>query len=312
MLLPIANALTPVFLLIALGWALRRWAFFSPAGLQEIARLTYWVGLPCLLFSKIAGTPLSLAPAGDLLLVTGGATVAGIGLSYLAAMAIGIPWTATGTFVQAAFRGNLAFIGLPVIVYAFATAGDNARLAETNALLVFGPMVALYNIAAVLVLLLSRDSSNRQALRRMLKELLLNPLLLACLAGALYSACQWPQPLLLTRSFTALGQLALPLALLCLGGSLTTLPGNRHPGWPAGAAVIKTTLIPLLGLLFARGLGLDAPSTQIALLLLACPTAAASYVLVNQLGGDDALAASAILFSTVLAAPALALIIALT
>ena len=312
MLLAIANALTPVFLLIALGWAFCHWAFLSPSGLQEIARLTYWVGLPCLLFSKIAGTPLTLAPAGDLVVVTAGATVAGIGFSYLAAMAIGIPWTSTGTFVQAAFRGNLAFVGLPVIVYAFAKTGDNASLAQTNALLVFGPMVALYNVAAVLVLLLSRDPSNRQAVRRMLKELLLNPLLLACLTGALYSASQWPQPPLLARSFTALGQMALPLALLCLGGSLAVLPGKSHLGWPVGAAVIKTALIPLLGFLFARGLGLDAASIRIALLLLACPTAAASYVLVNQLGGDDSLAASAILFSTVLAAPSLALIIALT
>ena len=59
-------------------------------------------------------------------------------------------------------------------------------------------------------------------------------------------------------------------------------------------------------------LGLSPDSTRIALILLACPTATASYVLVRQLGGDESLASGSILLSTLLAAPSLATILAVT
>ena len=120
--LSIANSLAPVFLVIALGWSLRRQSFLSPTALQDMARLTYWVGLPCLLFYKIARTGPNFSAAADLFLVTASTTAGGIGLGYFLARCLRIPSDSKGTFVQAVFRGNLAFVGLPVIVFAFSTA----------------------------------------------------------------------------------------------------------------------------------------------------------------------------------------------
>lgn len=217
-----------------------------------------------------------------------------------------------GTFVQATFRGNLAFVGLPVVFYAFSRPGESAVAAEATALLVFGPMVVLYNIGAVLILLLSRDRFNLQALGGMSKELMINPLLLACVAGVFYSLLNWPLPTLLARTLAAIGQMALPLALLCIGGSLVAVRIRGNFVWSAAAALVKVVLMPLLGYGLAGLLELGPQSTRIALILLACPTAAASYVLVRQIGGDETLASGAILFSTVFAVLVLALILAIS
>jgi predicted permease len=68
-------------------------------------------------------------------------------------------------------------------------------------------------------------------------------------------------------------------------------------------------LTPLLGLACARLLGIDGPALVIALLFLACPTAVASYVMADQLGGDAELAGRIVILATLLSGPALAVVI---
>ena len=306
----IANSLAPVFLVMALGWVLRSRQFLSAATLQDMARLTYWVSLPCLLFSEIAGANPLFGEAGRVFFVMATATGLGAVIGYGLARLLAVPKAAIGTFLQAAFRGNLAFVGLPVIIYAFSAAGQSAAAAKTTAVVVMGPMVALYNVAAVLALLLSRSRLSKQALNKVFEELKINPLLLSCLAGVVYAALNWELPPLLGRTLTAIGQMSLPLALLCIGGSLVSLRVHGQLSWSLGAVVTKLFLLPLLGYAVAHLFGLSVQGTRIALILLACPTASASYILVSQLGGDKPLASGAILISTLLAVLPLAVILA--
>ncbi|MCP5419373.1 MAG: AEC family transporter [Gammaproteobacteria bacterium] len=309
MLLTVANSLAPVFLLILLGWVLSYTRFLSASSLQGMARLTYWIGVPALLFTKIAETDPSLGQAGDLLLAMVSSTALGMALTYVLARAFGMASTSIGTLIQSVFRGNLAFVGLPVTIYAFSGSAQGDSAVQT-ALVIFGPMVVLYNICGVLALLLSRDGIESRALTRMGRELLVNPLLLACLAGGLYAYMGWPLPTLAQRSLTAIGQTALPLALICIGGTLVSVRLRGNLSWVIGASLGKVVMMPLLGLGTAWLLNLSAESTRILLILLACPTAAISYVMVRQLGGDEVLASGSILISTVLAALSLAVILA--
>jgi predicted permease len=210
--------------------------------------------------------------------------------------------------MQGVFRGNLAFIGLPVVLYAFAGSGS----AEDSALLAFGPMVVLYNFLAVIVLLFAGGVAKRGIMRTVGYGLLTNPILIACFAGLLFSLADAALPSLVQRTLAAIGQMALPLALICIGGTLhtTRLRGSLKHAFIG--SLMKGLLVPAVGLLLAWGVGLSAEHTRIALLLLACPTASVSYVLVRQLQGDEALASSMIVISNVLAVPAMAAVLAIT
>ncbi|TCO78134.1 hypothetical protein EV699_12311 [Plasticicumulans lactativorans] len=302
---PILESLAPVFLIVALGAALRACGFLSAQALADVNRLAYWVGLPCLTFVSIATAPVALGPATGLFLSVLLATFAGGVLAWYGAARCGADRRARGTFVQVAFRGNLAFIGLPVIVYAMP--GNAAVKAAT--LMVFAPTVALYSVVAVLVLQASRDGARTSggAWGGVLK----NPQLLAAAGGFAWAALGLPLSPALARSLEALGHMALPLALLGIGGSLlgVHLHGQLKP--TLIAALIKTALLPLLGWGCAWLFGLSAEHTRAALILLATPTAAASYVLVRQFDGDEAIATGGILLSTLLSAPALALVLLL-
>jgi len=131
-------------------------------------------------------------------------------------------------------------------------------------------------------------------------QLVTNPLLLASGMGVAVAATGFALPAWLHQSIAVVGQMALPLALLCIGGTLIIIPlhGKRTNAFLA--SLLKIAVAPLLAWPIARWIGLTPDETRVALLFLATPTAAASFTLAGKLGGDEALAASSVVTSTVL------------
>jgi len=306
----ILNTLAPVFLLIALGAGLQRAAFVPPNFLKEANRVTYWVGLPALLFSQLAASFHQSAGAGRMLGVMLVATGAVIVAAYAGAWLLRVPGAAAGTFVQGAFRGNLAFVGLPVIYALPDTPLVGGLSVRTAAIVTIAPMMVLYNVAGVVVLLLSQHTLGWRMVGPLLRQLAVTPPLLATIAGLGWALLGWPLPVALDRTFSALGQMALPLGLLGVGGSLVTARLGAHWPRPLAAALVKAAAAPALGWLAGRALGLGAAELKLVLILLACPTAIVSYTVALELKGDEALASGTIVLSVPASLAALAVILA--
>ncbi|MBA7638049.1 hypothetical protein ES703_45698 [subsurface metagenome] len=308
----IINTLLPVFLIIALGALLRKTKFVSAEFVAGLNRLVYWVALPCLLFYKLATASYDYQVAGKTFLVVLAGMLGCIIIGYIIAAIMRVPAAEIGTFVQGAFRGNLLYVGLPVIIYSFANSGGfNTTQAETVAILVLAPIVPAYNIAGVLVLLASRHKLDRHVPAKIFRQIITNPLILACVAGVLYSIVFPRLPVVIVRACSAVGQIALPLALLGVGATLVQgkIVGRRS--FAFASSVIKIVVAPLVGFVAARLLGLGPAETRIGLLFLACPTATVSYVMAEQLGGDEKLAAAIIVVSTILSIFSLSVVIGL-
>jgi predicted permease len=105
-------------------------------------------------------------------------------------------------------------------------------------------------------------------------------------------------PLFLERSFGIVGDMALPLALLIIGGSLKTAPG-RQIQLVTFSTAFKLLLLPLTGFLVFRALGVFPTQAETAVILLASPSATVTYVMATEMGGDPDLAATAVTVSTV-------------
>lgn len=305
----ILNVLAPVFLMIAVGAALQRSAFVSPGFLKEANRVTYWLGLPALLFSQLVDSFHRVGGAGLMLTAMLVATVVVIVAGYLAAWLLGVPGAVTGTFVQGGFRGNLAFVGLPVIFSLPDTPLAWGVTVRTAAILTVAPMMVFYNAMAVGVLLFSQHTPGRAMVKPLLKQLATTPPLLATFAGMGFALAGWTLPAALDKTFNALGEMALPLGLLGVGGSLITV--KLDAGWriPLAAALLKTLLSPLLGWFIGHALGLDGMELKVLLILLACPTAIVSYTMALEMKGDERLASGTIVLSVLASVVALAVIV---
>jgi len=210
------------------------------------------------------------------------------------------------------YIGSSTSAGLPVILYALIIGAENSRLIDAASMAV-APMIPFVNLFSIIVMG-SGKASGKLAVRgllKILKRILLNPLIIACLSGLLISAMDITLPNLLTRSLDSLGNMALPLALLSIGAGLSfgSLKGTIFP--TVTAALLNIFLLPLIGYLFSRYFGLSDSYTLIALIFLACPTAAATFVYAREMDGDHVFAGNVIVLSTLFSTLSLGLVLAL-
>jgi len=307
----IINTLTPVFLIIILGAVLKRTGFVTDQLLAGLNRLVYWVGLPVLLFYAVAVASYDFHSAGKTFIVVFIGMLGSIVVGYIAAYILKVPVASIGTFVQGAFRGNLMYIGLPIIIYSFVGSSQSGRM-ENIAALVLGFIVPFYNIAAVIVLLAGQHKIDKHIFGKIFRPVVTNPFFIACVTGLVYSAAGFPIPLLLGRTFDAVGRMALPLALIAIGGTLAESKVVVIGSVPAFVcSLVKIAVTPLIGFVFAFLLHLGGGETRVALIYLACPTAVVSFVFAEQLKGDSKMAAAVVFISTVLSVFSLGIVLAI-
>jgi malate permease and related proteins len=297
----LVDTLAPLVLLIALGAALARIRFLGAAFIADLNKLAFWIALPALLFTSASGAAApdrgTLRLFAVLVVATALITLFAFGASF----ALRMPANTRGTLMQAAFRGNLAYIGIPVLAYGFSESpGEGSDRALATAVIVMVLTMALYNILAVVVLQSSIHSPAGIDWKRSALSIASNPLLLAGVLGLVVPLLQITLPSVVRRALEALGAAAVPIALMCIGGSLATTRLRGRRSWIVTAALLKVAILPCLVFLFARLAGLEPAEQRTALIFASCPTAAAAFVMARQMGGDEALASGSIALSTLL------------
>lgn len=307
----IVNILAPVLLLVFLGFFLRKISFFTAEFFRNCAKLTYWIGLPALLFIKIAYADVDFGVSWKISLVLM-AAIASVALTAISIARIFIKnQRRRKTFVLTSFYSNTAYVGLPVILYALSIGSENSSLIDAASMAV-APMIPFVNLLSIIVMGL-RETSGSIAGRALTigKKVLMNPLIIACVSGLLVSALGITLPDFLNRSLDSLGKMALPLALLSIGAGLSfgSLKGTVLP--TVTAALFNVFLLPIVGYLYSRYFGLSNSYTLIAMIFLACPTAASTYVYAREMDGDHIFAGNVIVLSTLLSTLSLSLVLVL-
>ncbi|MGX5217392.1 AEC family transporter [Pseudomonas segetis] len=293
-------ALWPLFALIVAGFYLRRWNFPNEAFWPGAERLNYFILFPALLFSSLARAPLDNPALKQLAL----AVMLGLGIGWLALLLMrrlrGWPAARFGVFTQGTLRFN-TYLGLAAVGSLFGQPG------LTLAALMLALMVPTVNVLSVWSLTAERGIS----LRSLLLPIAKNPLILACLGGALINLSGIGLPGGSDRLLSLLAAASLPLGLLCVGAALKPEElGGEVPAL-AWSSLARLVGMPLLAWVIAQVLGLPAMETTVLVLFFALPTAPTAYVLTRHLGGDSQLMAGAITLQTLLAAASLPIILML-
>lgn len=293
----ILTTILPIFAIILLGWALRRLGLMHEEFSRSANRLVYFVAIPAMIFREIAGAALT-EHFNFTLAAT--ASVPPI-LVMLAALALArgarIRPRQTGTFLQCCFHGNLGYIGLAVAYYFLGNYGF------TRASILAGFLMLVQNILAVTVL-----STYNTAPRAgsspflLLRQIILNPIVLSVTAGILFALWELALPVMVDRSLKILGGMALPLALLVIGTSLSFARMRRYLAPVVLIGLCKLLLLPALGLILFQVFGISGSDSLPALILLASPTATVSYVMAREMSGDADLATSAVSVTTLVSA----------
>ena len=293
----ILKTIFPIFLIIFLGWSLRRFDFMKEGFLKPANRLVYYVAIPAMIFREIAEAELvqhfslvlvaaTLAPL-IIVALTGLILVRGIKLERYR----------VGSFLQCSFHGNLGYIGLAVSFYFL---GDQGF---TRASILAGFLILLQNFLSVVALSRFNKEPNRTiSTLSITRRILLNPIIISAMAGMTISLTGLNLPVILDRSLRILSGMALPLALLVIGTSISFAQMRQQLRVTTLISILKLMLLPALGLAFFRLLDLGSIEYLPALILLASPTATVSYVMATEMAGDADLATAAISITTLVSA----------
>jgi predicted permease len=289
------QTIVPIFIIILLGALARQKGFITPAFLGPANRLVYYLAIPAMIFRAISSS--SLTAELNLAVVT--ATVACLPVGFLLAWGLNSMMGNTGgrkgTFIQCAFHGNLGYIGFAVAFYYL---GDKGFV---RASIIAGFVMIVQNLLAVLALqLFGHVKEPGSRLQVFLSRVLINPVIVSALFGIGWAALAIPIPVVIDRGLKILSGLALPMALLLIGASLS-FSLVRIQLWSAMAcSLIKLMVLPGLGLVIYRSMGLTAGTYMPGLILLAAPSATLTYVFANEMHGDADLAAASISVGTIL------------
>jgi len=288
-----SNVVAPVFLLVALGYFVKRINVINENFVDVTSKFVYSVSLPALVFINITEIDLSEAIDFSQIIYIYAATLITFFLIWL----FSIPFIKEGknlsVFVQGAYRSNFAIVGFAIVSKLFGS------YALGKAAIVLAFILPLYNILAVIILTVPLRKEKKLNLKSTVFEILFNPLIIAVIVGLPFSYFKIEIPSFINLTIGFLAELALPLALIGIGGSLNLQNIKKASGLAFTSSAIKIILIPLLLTLGALHFGFRGIELGIMFVLFASPTAIVSFIMAEAMGANSKLAGNIVLISTV-------------
>jgi malonate transporter and related proteins len=297
------SILLPIFFLIALGYGLKRGNFPKEPFWSSLEQLAYYVLFPALLMTSLTATPLRSLTVLPMV----SALISGVFAITFLLLLLKPFLPISGASFTSAFQGSLrfnAFIGLAIL---------NALDFKSGialAALAMAVLVPLLNILSVLILTVFADNK-KVSIKHILFSLLRNPLIVTCLVGITINLLELKIPAPFQNTLILLEKSSLPLGLLVVGAGLQLSAIKDGLIGIFIATSVKLALFPAAVWFFCGWFGADAPATFVAVLFTALPTAASSFILARQMGGDAVLMANILTVQTAVAMGSLPFLLSL-
>ncbi len=293
-MLTVIFAIIPIFLLIALGGALKRSNFPGDAFWPLADKMTYFIFFPALLVDNLSSARLgALDPTGML-----GALLVVILLQAALVYALRPLARVDGPGFTSVFQGAVRF-------NTFVGLGAVAALEGGAGITLFAVAIALaipvLNVLCVLTLARYGAHGQSTSFKGQMLFLAKNPLIIACLIGIAMNLADLTLPRGIEPVFKMLGSMAAPMGLLTVGAGLQWEAARSGGRALLLACALKLVVYPLMLFGAAKLWGLGPLETKVMVLWGTMPTASASYILARQMGGDAPLAAAIVTASTILA-----------
>ena len=153
------HAIVPLFLIIALGFGVKRLGWLGPEDVRRFNKVCFYTFMPVMLFYNIYTSDFSHAVRLSYALFVVGMALAMILLAFLITLAAEKTPERRGVMIQAAFRSNFVLLGLPIAEELL----PNANFGVTA--LMVAIVVPIYNMMSVVVLEYFRGSKPNLASR---------------------------------------------------------------------------------------------------------------------------------------------------
>lgn len=281
----------PVYVLVFVGMFLKRIRMVDDSFIKGASQIVYKVSMPVLFFLSMSSTDLHSQIEYDLL---GYFFFSGVGIIALTSVyaRFRLEKDQQAVFVQGVFRGNHGIIALALMVNLFGKEGLGLA-----SLMVAVSAVMNNGLSPIIFAMFPTGYQLKPS--QLVKEVLLSPMIIGVLLGIISSLSGISLPAGIDGAAKQIASLTLPLALICIGASLS-LKTLRSAGMVTfNSAIGKLVLGPLVFVpLGYHWLGFNTLEVGTLFVFLAVPAAAASYILAEIAGADSKLAANIVVLTT--------------
>jgi predicted permease len=284
------SVVCPLFLMMALGYGLKKLGFFHERLLNEMNRLCFNVFLPLLLFINVYQSNAFEVFQPQLVVFSVGSVLTSFVIVLVAIPLLEKDNQKRGVLVQAIFRSNFILFGLSMIISLY---GD-VFVGTTALLIAF--IIPIFNILSVVALeVFSAETVNH---RKIWLGIIKNPLIISSVIAFVFVFTGIKLPQILIVTISDISKVATPLSFIVLGGSFqfSRISVNIKQIFIGVAG--RLLFVPLMFLSLAVFMGFRGAALGALLALLASPTAVSSYVMAQHMNGDDELAGQLVAFTS--------------
>lgn len=289
------NVVTPLFIIMSLGYYLKYIKLLDKQTLNVMNSVCFKVFLPILLFFNIYQSDVK--SSFNINLIT--FSVSSIVILFIVLCFL-IPKIEKdnkkrGVMIQGIFRSNFVIFGMPIAtsIYGEGNIGTTALLIAV--------IVPLFNLLSVISLELFRDGEIN--LKKILKGIITNPLIIASAIGILFVTLNITLPKFIEKSVSDIAKIATPLSLILLGGSFSFSHIKEYLNHTIIIVFNKLIFVPLIFIPIAIKLGFRGIELLTILLIFAAPVAVSTFQMSKQMDGDSILAEQSIVFTCLFCIP---------
>lgn len=286
------NATMPIFLTMVLGYIFRKIGLMDEVFVNKLNKFVFNAALPALLFQDLATADFRNVWDGKFVLFCAAATC----ISILISMGVSCIWkdkSIQGEFIQGAYRSSAAILGIAFIQNIYGNVGMGPLMIIAS--------VPIYNIMAVVVLSFfkpERGKMDGALIKKTLKGIATNPIILGILVGVVWSCLRLPQPTILMKTVKNMGVLATPLGLMAMGAAF-----DEKKAFAKLRPAITASCMKLLGwscifLPAAVMMGFRDQKLVALLVMLGSATTVTCYIMAKNMGHEGVLSSSIVMITT--------------
>jgi hypothetical protein len=292
------NATVPVFLMMIFGWVCQRIGLLDEHTTAKLNKFTFKTTLPALLFMDLSEADFKAVWDWGYVLFCVTATIISLCIAFAYSL-LHKDKAERGEIIQASYRSSAAVLGIAFV--------NNIYGKATMAALMIVGTVPLYNVIAVTVLSLtspdkSKNDSKSKLFMNTLKGIATNPIILGIIVGIAWSLLKIPQPVILSKSVSYLGNMATPLSLIALGASFKTSDAKGKLPVTLGIVFLKLVVFCGIFLPIAIHLGFRGEKLIAILVMLGSATTGSCFVMAKNFGHKGTITAFAVMLATMCSA----------
>lgn len=286
-----ANIVSPLLVLMIVGYIARRQNLFDDSAVSQFNSLTFKMFLPLLLFQNVRSSSLDDLGNTKLFVFVSIFAILGFVVASFIVTFIEKDNANRGVMVQGIARSNYSLFGIPLITMLF----PNENVAVASILIAI--VIPIFNIGSVVVLTYFSEKSSD--MKNIIMSILKNPLMVATFSGIVCLALNLQFPYVIEQSMNNLASIATPLSLFLLGASFEFNSISKYKLQIIISVIGKLIIKPAIVLGIGVMCGFSGVDLGCIMIVFASPTAVASFTMAKTMGANSDLASAIVVFTSI-------------